>query len=236
MPGITPWEDMNWLFPDFEISGLIYHGADPSYLQSIFQKGLIPRFLADPSEKHDTIYNTLYKHRAPDIPKWVDPRACLFGYVNRKRQGGTAPISDGQITNVSLGIKAIPQILNDTWVACNRFSDLIYCPQEAGYFDTKARKAYWKSSLSFEDNLKIRLDHLLPLQNHLELLICVKTIPPDLLTLQSFRVKGSDGTREILRIECEPIFEVAEKKLRSGTDISAELSATSQHAAKDKHV
>jgi len=243
MPGVMSWEQMNWLFPDFEKSNLIYHGTDIGNLLSIFRVGLIPRFKIDPSEKHETIYDAHYKHRLACIPDWVDPRKCLFGYINRQRQGHMDRLIDGRVISVSLGIRAEPEITKRIWIACSRFSDLVYCPEEAGYFDTPERKkyfqdtlevtasqAYWRASLSFEQNLKIRLDHLLPMQGHLELLICVENIYPKLLSLQSFRVKGSEGIREILRQDCEAIFVKTEDKLQNSVDISEELYAICEYA------
>lgn len=247
MPGVMSWEEMNWLLLDFEDTGRIYHGSRPENLLSIFQKGLIPRFRADPTERHETIYEAHYKHRPKFIPDWVDPRHCIFGYMNRARQGGFERIVEGTVNGVVLGISAEDHITERTWIACTRFSDLVYCPKEAGYFDTEEREAYfkdrmepvsseayWKTSLSFSENLKIRLDHLLPMQGHLELLICVEEIRPDLLTLQAFRVSGAAGVRDVLRKDCPEIFQEAEDKLRNHQDISTELEAITGFTSRPK--
>ena len=244
MPGVMSWEEMNWLFPDFEETGLIYHGTQPDNLVAIFQTGLIPRIKVDPTEKHETIYEAHYRHRPDHIPDWVDPRKCLFGYMNRKRQGGFESISDGKVNRVSLGIRAEDRITERTWVACTQFSDLVYCPEETGYFDTDERReyfrnilepasseAYWKTSLSFAENLKVRLDHLLPMQAHLELLVCLMEIRPEILTLQAFRVKGTAGLREVLRKECLDVFQEVEDKLRDGRRISSELQAITEYTS-----
>ncbi len=245
MPGVMSWEEMNWLLPDFEETGLIYHGSQPGNLLSIFQTGIIPRFKVDPTEKHETIYDAHYRHRPDFIPDWVDPRKCTFGYMNRTRQGGFDGIAEGKVNGVTIGISAEDHITERTWVACARFSDMVYCPKEAGYFDTRERgeyfksileptssEAYWKTSLSFAENLKIRLDHLLPMQADLELLICLEKIRSDLLTLRAFRIKGANGVREILPKDCPDIFHQAEENLRNHQDISDELEAITEYTSK----
>ena len=77
MPGVMSWEEMNWLLPDFDETGLIYHGSQPENLISIFQNGLIPRYKS-PRDGAETIYNAHYRHRPKSIPDWVDPRQCIF--------------------------------------------------------------------------------------------------------------------------------------------------------------
>ena len=217
---------------------------------SIFEKGLIPQFIARRNDRqtiigqrdgHETIYNAHYRHRTKNIPVWVDPRKCIFGYMNRARQGELGDIVAGKVNGVTIGIEATDDITERIWTACVWFSDMVYCPEEAGYLDTSERSeyfksrmepvsctAYWKTSLSFAENLKIRLDHLLTMQNHHELLICVKKVNPEALSLQAFRVKGQNGTREVLRTEFLKTFQDAEEKLRNKLDISEELDAVSE--------
>ena len=45
MPGVMSWEEMNWLLPDFEETGLIYHGSQPGNLVSIFRNGLVHGYM-----------------------------------------------------------------------------------------------------------------------------------------------------------------------------------------------
>lgn len=240
MPGIMSWEDMNWLFPDFGETGLVYHGTGLENLMSIFEKGLIPQFIGQ-RNGHETIYNALYRHRSKDIPAWVDPRKCIFGYMNRSRQGVLSDIVDGKVESAAIGIELTDDISERTWTACVCFSNMVYCPEEAGYLDTPERSkyfksimepvscaAYWKTSMPFAENLKIRLDRLLTMQGYHELLICVKRIKPKILSLQSFRVKGENGTREVLRTELPNMFQDTEEKLRNKQDISAQLNAVSE--------
>ena len=40
MPGVMSWVKMNWLLPDFDETGLIYHGSRSENLVSIFQREL----------------------------------------------------------------------------------------------------------------------------------------------------------------------------------------------------
>ncbi len=239
MPGVMSWEEMNWLLPDFEETGLIYHGSRPEKLVSIFHNGLIPQYNS-PRDRHETIYNAHYRYRPKSIPDWVDPRKCIFGYMNRARQGGSDGIVDGQVSGVTIGIEVVDHVRRRTWTACTQFSDLVYCPEEAGYLDSKERgvffkermepvacEAYWKTSLSFVGNLKIRLDHLLPMQGHHELLICSE-IDPELLSLQGFRVRGRNGKREVLRSDLREVFLNAEEKLRNNVGIVQELKAVTE--------
>ena len=146
MPGVMTWEEMNWLLPDFDETGLIYHGGQPENLVSIFQSGLIPQYHR-PSGGHETIYNSHYRYRPGCIPDWVDPRRCIFGYMNRARQGGSCGVVNGKVNGVTIGIEAADHITERTWTACVRFSDMVYCPEEAGYFDTEERKAYFKEKM-----------------------------------------------------------------------------------------
>ena len=239
MPGFMSWKEMNWLLPDFNETGLIYHGSQPENLASIFQNGLIPQYNS-PRDGHETIYNAHYRYRPKSIPDWVDPRRCIYGYMNRARQGGWGGIVDGIVNGVTIGIKAADHITERTWTACVRFSDMVDCPEEAGYFDTEERKAffkdrmepvsckaYWETSLSFHDNLKIRLDHLLPMQGNHELLICSE-IDPGLLNLRGFRVRGANGTREVVSNDLPEVFRKAEEKLRNNMPIVGELKAVSE--------
>ncbi|MBI1930842.1 hypothetical protein HYR99_42165 [Candidatus Poribacteria bacterium] len=241
--GIMKWNAMNWLFPDFEDTALLYHGTAPDNLLSIFRHGLIPGYDPDPEEQHHTIYESHVRHRPAHIPNWVDPRYCIFGYLNRSRQGGHSGIIEGTVIQAHLGIDAIPAITERTWVCCSQFSDWVYCPREAGYFDTDARTkyyrtviepvcsgAYWQTSLSFAENLAIRHDQLLRMQNSEELLICTD-IAPTHLSLQVFRVKGANGIREIVRLDCPAIFEEAEHKLRHYQPIADELQAIVDYTA-----
>ena len=234
MPGVMSWEEMNWLLPDFEETGLIYHGSQPGNLVSIFRNGLVHGYNG-PADGHETIYNAHYRHRPRFIPGWVDPRMCTFGYMNRARQGGSEGIVDGKVNGVTIGIEADDQVRSRTWAACLRFSDLVSCPEEAGYLDSKEREAffkermepvaceaYWRTSLSFEDNLEIRLDHLFTMQGYHELLICC-AIPPELLSLQGFRVRGRNGVREVLKCDLPGVFGNAEDKLRNNVGIAREL-------------
>ena len=243
MPGVMSWEEMNWLLPDFDETGLIYHGSQPEDLVSIFQNGLIPRYKC-PRDQAETIYNAHYRNRPKSIPDWVDPRQCIFGYMNRARQGGFDGIVDGRVNGVTIGIEATARVRNRTWTACFLFSDMVYCPEEAGYFDTQERKtffkeriepissgAYWKTSLSFDENLKIRWDHLLTMQQYHELLICTE-IDPELLSLQGFKVQGCNGIREVLKSDLGEVFENAEEKLRNNMAIVQELKEVTEFSGK----
>ena len=244
MPGEMNWEDMNWLFTDFTDTGLIYHGTRPENLPGIFADGLVPGKITDPTERHETIYEAHYRHRPDWIPRWVDPRHCIFGYTNRRRQGNLNPVSGGKLNGVSLGIQATNQIRKRTWMGYSGFSDLVYCPKEAGYFDTPERReyfeqtlepacseAYWRTSLEFEEHLKVRIDQLLPMQNYLELLICLDFIPSELLSIQAFRVKAGCSIREVLCSEIPGIFEEIESKFRKGSDPERCLKEVISYAA-----
>ena len=160
--------------------------------------------------------------------------------MNRARQGRFDGIVDGRVNGVTIGIEATARVRNRTWTACFLFSDMVYCPEEEGYFDTQERKtffkdkiepisceAYWKTSLSFDENLKIRWDHLLTMQEYHELLICTE-IDPELLSLQGFRVRGTNGIREVLRSDLREMFLNAEEKLRNNAEIVQELKAVTE--------
>jgi len=230
MPGLMSWEEMDWLFPDFEQTGLIYHGTQIENLPSIFLRGLIPRLREDPEEHHETIYDALFRHRPAYIPDWVDPRKCIFGYMNKKRFM--------HVGQAAIGIRAEEPIAQRTWVGITKFSDWLYSPEEAGYFETEqlaeyyrkvieptCAETYWRLSLSFPDNLKIRHDLLLYTQGSLELLICLERIEPEFLSLQAVGVRHPHGPRPILREERISLFGAAEEKLLRGEDASNELSA-----------
>lgn len=225
MPGAMTWEEMDWLFPDFGETGLVYHGTRTEYLPSILREGLVP---GKPKDGHETIYEALARHRPASVPSWVDPTHCIFGYMNRKRFPANR-------TQAIIGIRAEDSIITRTWVALSAFSNWLYCPREAGYFDTETRakfyrrvvepvcaRAYWDMSLSFQENLSVRHDQLLKSQECQELLLCLARIDPDLLSLQALAVPGHDP---ILREASEALFGEIEAKLRDGQDASPELQA-----------
>ena len=154
MPGVMSWEEMNWLLPDFDETGLIYHGTDTENLVSIFQRGLIPRFKEDPTELHHTIYEAHYRHRPDFIPDWVDPRKCIFGYMNRARQGGSDGIVDGKVKGATIGIEATDHVRSWTWTACAQFSDMVYCPEEGGTSIRRREKSSLRTGWS-----RLRVKH-----------------------------------------------------------------------------
>jgi hypothetical protein len=233
------------MFPDFEDTGLIYHETTVENLEGIFFCGLVPRGNPDPEDRHDTIYDALYRHRPDCIPDWVDHRNCIFGYLNRKRHERDK-VAGATASGAVLGLKAEKWITDRVWVGNTAFSDWVYCPKEAGYFDTPEREryfrrviepicaaTYWHTSLSFEENLKIRHDHLLPTQGYIELLICVERVPPSLLSLQALAVTGSDGRATVLRDQCPDLFLQAESKLRDRYEPRAEFRLIAEQASRE---
>ena len=60
------------------------------------------------------------------------------------------------------------------------------------------------------------------MQGYRELLICC-AIRPELLSLQGFRVRGSNGVREVLKCDLPGVFGNAEDKLRNNVGIAREL-------------
>ncbi len=230
MPGVMSWGEMDWLFPDFRDTGLIYHGTRAEHLPAIFREGLQPGVAKD---GHGTIYDALYRHRPPSVPDWVDPRRCIFGYMNRKRFPANK-------CGAIIGIQCIDSVRQRTWFAVSKFCDWIYCPREAGYFDTEARaayykqvvepvcaRAYWDMSLSFETNLSIRHDELLNTQQCQELLICLERIDADYLSLQAVTTPGQDP---VLRTMYPDLFDEAETRLKQGLPVSEQIKAIEEHA------
>ena len=53
-------------------------------------------------------------------------------------------------------------------------------------------------------------------------MICC-AIRPELLSLQGFRVRGSNGVREVLKRDLPGVFRKMEDKLRSNTGVDLEL-------------
>ena len=116
--------------------------------------------------------------------------------------------------------------------------------KEAGYFDNPERReyfqetlepacseAYWRTSLGFEEHLRVRIDQLLPMQAHLELLICLDHIPSELLSIQAFRLKAGRSIREVVRSEIPGIFEEIEDLFREGSDPEHCLDEVISYAA-----
>jgi hypothetical protein len=237
------WEEMEWLFPDFEETGVIYHDTAVSNLAGIFVDGLMPGVARDPEDRHETIYGTLREHRPDHIPDWVDHGRCIFAYMNRRRFSGSACPGATPVRAV-VGSRVDARIAGRTWVGSTSFSDHVYCPEEAGWLDTEARaayfrdvlapesaRAYWYCSLSFEANLHVRFDHLLPNQGKTELLVCVDRVPPGLLSLEAVRVRGEAGEEAaVLKPQCPHLFAEAEACLREGRDGAQHLAAIAQRA------
>ncbi len=177
-------------------------------MQSIFSKGLLVGFDPDPEDQHLTIYESLLRHRPSSVPDWVNPMQCIFAYINKNRYGLQTPITDGSVNGIALGIRADSMLQDRSWMGITKFSDWVYCPREAGYFDTAERQTffrqvlepactgvYWKTSMSFKENLSIRHDHILYTQGHCEVLVCTN-VPSSHLSLEALRIKGKEGMRE----------------------------------------
>ena len=58
-------------------------------------------------------------------------------------------------------------------------------------------------------------------------MICTE-IDPELLSLQGFRVRGTNGIREVLRSDLREVFLNAEEKLRNNAEIVRELKAVAE--------
>ena len=136
MPGIMSWEEMDWMFPDYEDTGLVYHSTKIDNLVGVFSSGLIP---GNDNSEYGTIYDSLYRYRPDHVPNWVDPRKCVFCWMNMKRFRYRASGS------VVLGIRMDPKIVQRTWIGIITFSNWIYGPKEAGYFDTEELSDYYRN-------------------------------------------------------------------------------------------
>ena len=71
MPGVMSWEEMNWLLPDFDETGLIYHGSQPENLVSIFQNGLIPGTKVQEIVLKLSTMRTTGTGRSPFLTGWI---------------------------------------------------------------------------------------------------------------------------------------------------------------------
>ena len=144
-----------------------------------------------------------------------------------------------------MGIRAVDAIIDRTWVGLSAFSDWLYCPREAGYFDTEARaayysrvvepvcaRAYWDMSLSFRENLAIRHDKLLPAQPYQELLVCLPRIEPQHLSLEALAVPGSDP---MVRAVHSLLFQEAEARLKRANDGIGELDSIEHRISAAAH-
>ena len=96
MPGVMTWEEMNWLLPDFDETGLIYHGGQLENLARIFQEGLIPQYTVV-QEMVMALSTILTTGTGPNPFQtgWIRGR-CIFGFMNRARQGGSGGIVEWQ--------------------------------------------------------------------------------------------------------------------------------------------
>lgn len=149
-------------FDDYTKTGYVYHIAPITDLNEILKYGIKYDDKVTYKEKYLDFHQFIDECRTENIPEWVERKKAIFASMNYRDEPGF------HSHTVILAVKIDP---GKCWVANESRANQIYEPYilkdvkgfstVENYINTKAREElneYWNSSLSFEDNLKIRND------------------------------------------------------------------------------
>ncbi len=150
------------LFQDYNETKRVYHIASINDLDEILKKGIDFDDKATYRTKYYAFHEFINQHRNEKIPSWVDRRKAIFASMNYRSR----PRFYSHTVILSVTIKP-----ERCWVANENKANQVYEPfimKDAEPFKEaqcylKARgsellKEYWRTSLSFEDNLIKRRD------------------------------------------------------------------------------
>jgi len=148
------------LFKDYVETGLVYHVVPIVKLDDILKDGLK---VGESSNKKYEEFNSFFDRFKPSsLPSWVSRRNAIYASLNFKMHNNWHSHS---------ALLSFPINEDKCWVGNENKANILFEPfilGKTGLFES-ARKLiinqgeemvqdYWKSSLSFKENLKIRLD------------------------------------------------------------------------------
>jgi len=150
------------LFPDYNETKRIYHIVSIIDLERVIKEGIRYNDKKTYKSKYYYFHDFLDAHRTEKIPPWVVRKKAIFGSLNFEKD------HKFHSHTALLGIKVDP---DKCWIANEDLANHIYEPfilkDVVGFEEckkylkdcgAKILKEYWDTSLSFNENLKYRLD------------------------------------------------------------------------------
>ncbi len=150
------------LFPDYKETKRVYHIASITDLEGILNKGIAFDDKATYETKYYAFHNLINQHRNETIPAWVDRSKAIFASMNYRSR----PKFHSHTVVLSVAIKP-----ERCWVANENKANQLYEPfimsraepfKAAQHYlkdrGSKLLEKYWRTSLSFEENLLQRRD------------------------------------------------------------------------------
>jgi len=149
-------------FDDYTKTGYIYHIAPINDLNLILHKGINYDDKCSYQERYIDFHKFIDECRPETIPPWVERKKAIFASLNYREN------PNFHSHTVVLALKVNP---SKCWIANESRANQIYEPlilkdvkgfkQATNYLETKGREfaeEYWRTSLSFTDNMEIRKD------------------------------------------------------------------------------
>lgn len=151
------------LFEDYNKTHKIYHIISMYDLQSTLQKGISYNDKVTYNTKYKGFHSLIEKEKTKNIPDWVKRKKAIFASMNYDSSFVF------HANNIILSLSIDPE---QCWIANEDLANQIYAPffmkdiedykNEAHiYLEGKGKtllQTYWKTSLSFKDNLRHRCD------------------------------------------------------------------------------
>ncbi|MDD2573363.1 MAG: hypothetical protein WCS98_02430 [Bacillota bacterium] len=152
------------LFPDYSQTGLVYHIISLNDLAKVKAHGIRCDDKPTYQEKYRDFHTFLNLYRPENIPGWVNRTRTVFASMNFKEDHAFHSHS------MLLAFKVHPP---RCWVANENRANQLYEPfvlhsvegfyGAKGYIEGPGRvliREYWDTSLSFNDNLRLRRDRM----------------------------------------------------------------------------
>ena len=149
-------------FDDYLKTGKVYHIAPINDLRKILCEGIKYNDKVTYEDKYYDFHNFIDDLKTPNIPSWVERKKAVFATMNYPEK------PNFHSHTVIMALKIDP---SKCWIANESKANEIYEPfilQEVDslkgvkeYINTNGKKLieeYWKTSLSFEENLNKRID------------------------------------------------------------------------------
>lgn len=159
---VTKQGGVDVLFSDYQKKGVIYHIISLTDLKKTLKEGITFDDKITYKTKYDGFHQFIDQKKPDWIPNWIIRSKTIFASMNYTKNHKFHSHS------AILAIKINPK---RCWIANENCANQIYEPyilqniegfqKCERYLNTKGRDLltkYWETSLSFKDNLKVRMD------------------------------------------------------------------------------
>ncbi|SNS71597.1 hypothetical protein SAMN05446037_101850 [Anaerovirgula multivorans] len=149
-------------FEDYKKTGLIYHVAHITDLKKILTEGMNYDDKASYKKHYHSFHRFIDKYQTNNIPPWVVREKAIFATMNYK---------NNPCFHSHTAVLALKVDITKCWVANENKANQIYEPfilretenfaKAENYLNITGRDLileYWKTSLSFQENLRYRRD------------------------------------------------------------------------------